>query len=298
MEHKVIALGFFDGVHLGHGQLLRRAREQAAALGVSSAALTFDTHPDTLVFGSKVPLLSGPKDREYLVKSLYELDQLLTLPFDRATRDMPWEDFLRKVLLEKYGACHLVCGHDFRFGAGGRGTAETLKKACGELGVGCDVIPEYKLEGVTVSSTYIRGLLAAGELDRAVRFLGHPYILSGRVVSGARIGRTMQTPTANVETPPGILLPARGVYACRAQAAGGTYLAVTNVGTRPTVQGQSLTVEPWLLDFDGDLYGQELRLEFYHFLRPEKKFPDLEALHREILHNADQTRAFFGKNGK
>ena len=168
-------------------------------------------------------------------------------------------------------------------------------EACAKLGIGCAVIPEYRLEGITVSSTYIRSLLEAGDLDRARRFLGHPHQFTGTVVSGAHLGRTWGIPTANLELPPELLLPPKGVYACRARTPEGTYLAVTNIGTRPTVNGHGLTIEPWLLDYTGDLYGQPVTLELWHFLRGERRFPSLEALQDEIRRNAGQTRAFFEK---
>lgn len=294
-QPRVIALGFFDGVHLGHGQLLTRCRQEADRLGCRAAALTFDSHPDSLVSGKAVPLLSAPQDRARLMEELYGIQEVLPIHFDRHMRDMPWEFFLQSVLVEGYHAAALICGHDFRFGAGGEGTAARLLEACAKLGIGCAVIPEYRLEGITVSSTYIRSLLEAGDLDRARRFLGHPHQFTGTVVSGAHLGRTWGIPTANLELPPELLLPPKGVYACRARTPEGPYLAVTNIGTRPTVNGHGLTIEPWLLDYTGDLYGQPVTLELWHFLRGERRFPSLEALQDEIRRNASQTRAFFEK---
>ena len=291
MEQCVLALGFFDGVHLGHGGLLKKTREVANRLGLPAAALTFDTHPDTLVFGAKVPLLNTPEERKYLMQSLYGIDQVLTLHFDRATMEQPWQEFVRKTLVQKYRAAHVVCGHDYRFGAGGRGTPEKLAEECARLGLGFDCIPEIRLEGQTVSSTLIRGLLEGGETAKAVRFLGHPHILTGTVISGRRLGRTLGIPTANLSVSEGILVPKFGVYAARAVFDGQTRPAVVNIGVRPTVDGHTVTVEPWILDFDGDLYGHTLRLELTDFLRPEQKFASLEALKSEILRNAETVRS-------
>lgn len=293
IEPRVIALGFFDGVHLGHGELLKAARQQADALGVKAACLTFDCHPDTLIFGKSQPLLSTPEDRAAIMRSRYGMDEVPVLHFDRAMMDMPWERFLHDVLIGKYGAVGLVCGHDFRFGQGGRGTASALQAECSRLGLWCRVIPAYCLDGITVSSTHIRGLIAAGDMEAAARFLGAPYTLRGRVVSGAHLGRTMGTPTANVQVPD-VLLPPKGVYACLAITPYGTYPAVTNIGTRPTVHGENLTIEPWLLDFSGDLYDKEITLEIHKYLRGERKFPNLDALRDEIKRNAEQTREYFG----
>ena len=291
MEQCVLALGFFDGVHLGHGGLLKKTRQVANRLGLPAAALTFDTHPDTLVFGAKVPLLNTPEERKYLMQSLYGIDQVLTLHFDRATMEQPWQEFVRKTLVQKYRAAHVVCGHDYRFGAGGRGTPEKLAEECARLGLGFDCIPEIRLEGQTVSSTLIRSLLEGGETAKAVRFLGHPHILTGTVISGRHLGRTLGIPTANLSVSEGILVPKFGVYAARAVFDGQTRPAVVNIGVRPTVDGHTVTVEPWILDFDGDLYGHTLRLELTDYLRPEQKFASLEALKSEILRNAETVRS-------
>lgn len=293
-QPRVIALGFFDGVHLGHGALLKACRKTADCLGVSAACVTFDRHPDTLVFGQKVNLLTSLSDREQIMKEQYRMDDVLTLHFDREMMDMPWLDFIHEILRKQFGGVAFVCGHDFRFGRKGEGNALRLQEESARLGLSCQVIPPVELDGIIVSSTYIRSLVERGDMEQAQKFLGHPYTLSGRVVGGKHIGRTMGTPTANLQIPE-VLLPPRGVYACKAHTEEGTYLAVTNIGTRPTVEGEGLTVEPWLLDFAGDLYGSEMTLELHKFLRPEQRFPTLEALRDEIRRNADQTRAYFSE---
>ena len=155
---RVIALGFFDGVHIGHGALLRRTRERATELGLRAAAMSFDSHPDTLVSGVPVPLINSMDDRAALMRRLYGIDDVIFAHFDRAMMEMPWEDFLGDFLVRQHGAAHLVCGHDFRFGYRGQGTPERLREYCAAHGLGCDVIPEVLLDGRTVSSTYIRTL--------------------------------------------------------------------------------------------------------------------------------------------
>lgn len=291
----ILALGFFDGVHIGHGGLLRRTREVANRLGLPAAALTFDTHPDTLVFEKDMPLLNTAADREYLMRSLYGIDTVLTLHFDRAMMMLPWEQFAEKILFGDYHAVHLVCGHDFRFGDRGAGTPAKLAQLCASRGVGFDQIEEIRLDGAVVSSTRIRSLLEAGEMAQAVHFLGHPHVLTGTVISGRHLGHTFGIPTANLALPAELLQPRFGVYAAMAYFDGIKRLAVVNIGSRPTVGGTHVTVEPWILDFNGDLYGHELRLEFYEFLRPEVKFSSIAALIEEIHRNAAQTRAYFEK---
>jgi riboflavin kinase/FMN adenylyltransferase len=292
MEQKTIfALGFFDGVHLGHQALLFECRRLADELGCKAGVVTFIGHPDTLVSGVTPNLINTPADRARLLRQ-FGMDTVIELPFDKQLMQMSYLSFL-KLLLTKYRAAGFVCGHDFRFGNRGEGNAEKLLSACEERGLPCTVVPEQKIDGVTVSSTHIRSLLEQGDMEKAAQFLGHRHILTGTVVPGRHLGRSLGTPTANLVLPNGVLVPQFGVYICRCAVDGVSYPAVTNVGTRPTVEGTNVTVEPWILDFDGDLYGKELTLEFYKFLRPEKKFPSLEYLRLEILSNAEQTRQYF-----
>lgn len=294
MNKTIYALGFFDGVHKGHQALLRECVALANRTGSRPCALTFDTHPQALVAGTAPLLINTPHDRRLLLEK-FGMAGVETLHFDEQTRNMPWQDFFR-YLTEDLNAAGLVCGNDFRFGRMGQGNAPLLEQACKEAGIPCVVVPEQTVDGIRVSSTHIRALLEDGQLEKAVAFLGHPHALSGTVVSGRKLGRTMGIPTANLLIPDGLVIPKFGVYACKAVTEQGTFLAVTNVGNRPTVGGHRVTVEPWILDFDGDLYGKELTLEFYTFLRPEKKFGSLEELQEEILKNATQTREILGKS--
>lgn len=296
MENKkrVIALGFFDGVHTAHSALLCRAAERAEELGAIPAAITFDRFPKAMQRGGAVPLINTPGDRAWLMEKYCGIREVVVLEFDRALMELPWDRFVTEILVERYGCVHVVAGHDYRFGYKGEGDPARLKALCGELGMGCDIIEKIELEGVTVSSTHIRGLLESGEMEEACHFLGHPHVISGTVVRGRQVGRTIGIPTANLTVPEGVITPAYGVYATRVITEQGVYLAVTNVGVRPTVDdGRGVTVEPWILDFDGNLYGQNIRVEFYKRLRGEKKFDSLDELKREIERNAEQTRAYF-----
>ena len=283
-ERKIYALGFFDGVHKGHQALLAAAVDLGTELNALPCAMTFDTHPQNLVQGVSPALINTAKDRRRLLEG-YGMAEVETLHFDETTKNMPWQDFFR-YLTEDLHAAGLVCGNDFRFGKGGCGNANLLQQACQEKGIPCVVVPEQTEGGVRISSTHIRGLLEKGQMEQAVAFLGHPHILSGTVISGRKLGRTIGIPTANLELPAGLVVPKFGVYACTTDIEGHTYVAVTNVGTRPTVGGHHITVEPWILDFEGDLYGKELTLQFHTFLRPERKFDSLEELKAEIQKNA------------
>ena len=296
MNKTIYALGFFDGVHLGHQALLTVCRELADKQGCKAAAVTFSSHPDTLVLGKTPRLINTIEDRVRLLKEA-GMDDVIVLPFDKKTQTMPWQEFLT-LLRENYGGAGLVCGHDFRFGNRGAGNAALLRAYCEETAMACAIVPEQKLGGITVSSTHIRGLLEEGNVEEAGRFLGHPHMLTGRVVSGRKLGRTLGIPTANLSLPEETAKLPFGVYACKAEVEGKEYLAVTNIGNRPTVGGHRITVEPWLLDFQGDLYGKALTLRFYRFLRRERKFPSLDALKEEILKNAGECRKFFENNAK
>jgi len=218
-------------------------------------------------------------------------------PFDREMMTTTWEDYVEKLLVGRWHAVHLVAGHDHHFGYKNQGTPELLAEKCAQLGLGCDIIPKVEVGGITVSSTYIRRLVELGQVERANRYLGHPHTLTGAVRHGRGLGSSRLFPTANLTVPPHVLVPSHGVYVTRAFLPDGTACpAVTNVGTRPTVNnGADVTVEACLLDFQGDLYGQTLRLEFYKHLRDEIRFDSLDALRAQIAADAETTRSFFLK---
>ncbi len=291
MKPTIYALGFFDGVHIGHQALLSACCRLAEQTGAVPGALTFAGHPDTLLSGRAPALINTVEERETLLRH-YGMERIVVLPFDEKLMHMPWQEFFR-MLTQTHQAAGLVCGLDFRFGFRGEGTADKLRAACEEAGLPCTIVPQQTLDGIRVSSTHIRSLIEKGEMEAAARFLGHPHLQTGVVQTGATIGRKMGTPTANLAIFEGKILPKFGVYACRISTDSGEYLAVTNVGKRPTVAGNHVTVEPWILDFEGDLYGKTVTLSFYAFLRPERKFPSLEDLRQEIQKNAAQTREFF-----
>ena len=284
----ILALGFFDGVHMGHAALLQECCRLAKENQCRSGVVTFGNHPDKLVMGAAPELLNTLSDRERLLRQ-NGIDEVIVFPFDRKLKAMPWRDFIA-MLMEKHNAAGFVCGEDFHFGKHGQGKAEKLLEACKELGIPCSVVPQQRLEGVVISSTHIRHLMETGHMSKAVRFLGHPHILTGKVVHGYQLGRTLGIPTANLMLPKELVVPRFGVYACIAVVNGQRYPAVTNIGTRPTVAGIGITVEPWILDFTGDLYEQEITLEFYQFLRPEQRFSSLDAMREEIFRNAADAR--------
>lgn len=290
---RVIALGFFDGVHLGHQALMRRTVERAAQYGVRPSVISFDTHPDTFVHGVDVPLLGSAADRADLIRRVGGIEDIIMIHFDRKFMQTPWREFIGSVKADM-GAVHLVMGRDFSCGYRGEGTSERLAAWCAENGLGCDIVDEVRIDGIVVSSTYIRSLIAQGDMERAARFLGHPHTLTDTVGYGYKIGRSIGAPTINTTIPAGVIVPRHGVYATRVWLPEGVKPAVTNVGVRPTFDNDDrLTVESNILDFDGNLYGSQVRLEFLRFLREETRFPTPDALGEQIRRDIDDTRAYF-----
>lgn len=290
---RVIALGFFDGVHLGHQALMKKTVERAGELGAVPSVISFDQHPDTLVHGTAVPLINSVAGRKELIGRVGGIDDVIMIHFDERFMHTPWQEFLR-VVKEELGAVHLVIGYDFSCGWRGEGTAERIAAWCAENGLGCDAVGKVVLDGVTVSSTYIRSLVANGEMEKADRYLGHPHVLIDTVGYGYKIGRQIGAPTINTRIPEGVIVPRHGVYATRVWLPDGPRAAVTNIGVRPTFgEGNALTVESNILDFSGDLYGAQIRLEFFAFLRDERRFESPEALRAAIEENIGQTRRYF-----
>ena len=286
----VIALGFFDGVHRGHAQLINMAKQRAAELKAQPAVLSFDASPESVITGHQVPLIGSMETRADIVRRVYGVEKVIFYHFDRKIMAMPWKEFIDSLVYE-FKAIHFVIGHDFHCGYKGEGNPDRISAYCSELGVGCDIIPKFTLDDITVSSTYIRGLIAGGDIERANYFLGHPYIFSGEVTAGHKVGRSLGTPTINLKCPQDLILPANGVYATRVLLDEKTLPAVTNVGVRPTFDDKDeLCMETHILDFNGNLYGKHVTIEFYKFIRSEKRFSDPQKLKEQIAKDAELAR--------
>lgn len=292
-KQKVMALGFFDGIHVGHAALINMIKQRAKETGAEPAVLTFDVHPDNLVFHKTVPLINSAEDREHILKRYFGIDDVVVIHFSQRVMHMDWKEFIDE-LIDEMNLRWIVVGHDFCFGYKGLGTAAKLKDYCEEHGIGCDIIPAVCRDGVIVSSTLIRQLIESGDMEMANAYLGHPHTLTDVVRSGYHLGTQMGTPTINMGFPQGVIIPRHGVYAAKAYIDGQEYMSVTNVGIRPTVSASgNVNVESFLLDFQGNLYGHQARIDFYKFLRPERKFDDVETLAAQIKHDAQTTRDYF-----
>lgn len=292
-KQKVMALGFFDGIHVGHAALINKIKQRAEETGAEPAVLTFDVHPDNLVFKKTVPLINSAEDRENILSRCFGIDDVVVIHFSQRVMHMDWQDFIDEII-DEMNLRWIVVGHDFCFGYKGLGTAEKLKAYCAERGVGCDIIPAVCRDGVVVSSTLIRQLIETGEMEKANEYLGHPHTLTDVIRTGYHLGTKMGTPTINMSFPQGVIIPRHGVYAAKAYIDGQEYMSVTNVGIRPTVSDSgNVNVESFLLDFCGNLYGHRARIDFYKFLRPERKFDDVNELAAQIKSDAQTTREYF-----
>lgn len=290
-QGSVVCIGAFDGLHLGHRALLRRAAARARELGLPAVAVSFEPLPREFFAGADKPprLMLARAKVEGLREAGMEMAGLLR--FDARLAATEAEVFVRDLLATRLRAREVWVGPEFRFGKGRAGDLATLQRCGRELGFAADAIAPVSLEGERVSSTRVRAALAAGAFDAAARLLGRPYAIGGRVVRGKQLGRTLGYPTANLRY--GGKTPAlRGIYATRVHGVGAHPRAsVSSFGTRPTVDGTEPLLEAHLFDFDGDLYGRRIEVEFVARLRDEEKFPDLATLVAQMHRDAAQARA-------
>ena len=277
----VVALGAFDGIHLGHRAILGTAVTQARREKLRPLACTFDRHPMEVLQPEKAPLpITTLEERLELIAET-GIETTVVIPFTRAIAAVEPEAFVKDVLIKTLGAREIVVGFNHRFGRAARGDARLLESLAGTLGFEAHIVPAFTMDGVAVSSSGIRGALQRGDLPAAARLLGRPYSIRGEVVRGAGRGRTLGFPTANVKTERPLGLPV-GVYVCQIGVRAVRYQAVVNVGVRPTFGENELAVEAHLLDFVGDLYNERVTLTFLRRLREERKFPSVDALREQI----------------
>ncbi|HMF42609.1 MAG TPA: bifunctional riboflavin kinase/FAD synthetase [Polyangia bacterium] len=289
-----VAIGNFDGVHLGHAALLAEVRARAAHRGCPSAVLTFTPHPARLFAPDRAPPLIMSLERRLELCAEAGIDIAVVEPFTRAFAAIEAAAFIDGVLAGQLGARDVVVGYDFSFGRGRLGDATMLRTRGAEKGIEVAVIPPIALGGVPCSSTRVRELVSTGDVQAAAHLLGRPFELEGRVARGAGRGHGLGFPTANVAAE-GELRPKLGIYAARARVldgplAGTSRAAALSVGTNPQFGGAGVTVEAYLLDFDGDLYDRRLRLEVGQRLRDERRFESVDALVAQIREDVAQVR--------
>ncbi len=286
-----VTIGNFDGVHRGHQALIRAAARRAGEQGGRTVVLTFDPHPARLLDPEGAPATLTTLDQKGELLGGLGVDVFVVLPFTPELARLPAEGFVGGVLVEALGAQSVVVGEDFRFGHRRRGDVPRLEELGGRHGFEVEALPPVLHEGLPVSSSRVREVLARGQVEEARALLGRSFFIDGRVVEGERRGRTLGFPTANLATP-NETLPLGGVYAARCRVPPGRWIpAVVNIGRRPTFGGGGVSVEAHLLDFEADLYGAELRIEFVGRLREERRFDGPEALVAQIGEDVSRARA-------
>lgn len=282
----VVCIGTFDGVHIGHQQVIKEAMSQAKARELPCVVVTFDRHPAHVLAPDKAPRSVQTLDQKLESLKALQVPVTVILPFDRQLCNTTADQFLKAILFEKLKAKLVVVGHDFAMGSGRQGTPEWLGSRIETI-----VVPAFEIDGTRVSSSAVRQAVTDGEPQMAAKLLGRSYTLIGNVVSGQKLGRELGFPTLNLARSSVGIEPRRGVYAGRARTPYGEFLAAISIGIRPTVDGSYQTIEAYLLDYPGQsLYGATVELELTHYLRPEEKYDSLAKLIDQIKLDVEQTR--------
>ncbi|MCL1094588.1 bifunctional riboflavin kinase/FAD synthetase [Shewanella kaireitica] len=292
----VLTIGNFDGVHRGHAEVINRLVEKAKHLDLPAVVMTFEPQPQEFFRGENAPArLSLLRDKVMLLDEL-SIERMLCINFNKKFANYTAEDFVEQLLVKALGVKYLVVGDDFCFGKQRQGNFDMLRKAGEKFGFAVVSTQSFVLGDKRVSSTEVRRLLAEGNMEQARRLLGHPYILSGKVAHGQKIGRTIGFPTANIALKRKVT-PVRGVFAVKLYWDNSDiYEGVANVGFRPTVNGQVCQLEVHLFDFDGDLYGKTVEVELVAKIRDEQPFGSLDALKKQIKNDADRAKALLGSD--
>ncbi len=292
MIKRAIALGTFDGMHLGHRRILEAMEQAAEEHGLQKAVYTFSNHP-LEAFGVAPKRLMTDEER---LLGLGQYGEVIAERFDAELASTPPEEFARR-MAQEHGMAIAVAGFNYTFGAKGCGNMEKLREYGAKYGFEVREIPPLEYEGEPISSTRIRSAIEAGDISAANHMLGREYSITGPVIANKGIGRRIGFPTANVRAEGSLVLPKSGVYACRVLLKGNYYGAATNVGCNPTVHGENITIEPHILDFNEGIYGETLTVEFLEYLRGEIEFPSVEELSAQIGRDAKKTAEILNKKG-
>lgn len=280
----VVALGCFDGVHLGHASVIKKAVDIAKELALPCIVFTFDTPPKSFFSGKSASLITSNGKKSELISAL-GADILLSVPFTADIAILSPNEFAEQILVKNLNAAHIVCGFNYTFGARASGNTEFLSDFCKNRGIGLTVMPKLEVDGDCVSSSLIRELIRDGNVERAASLLGRAYSISAEVIGDKGLARKLGFATANQVFPDNTLMPKNAVYETRTTLDGAAYSAITNVGTRPTVNGKVLCAETHILDFSGDLYGKTLEIEFARFIRDERKFDSIDELRTQVIND-------------
>ncbi|MBP8626548.1 MAG: bifunctional riboflavin kinase/FAD synthetase [Syntrophorhabdaceae bacterium] len=293
----VLTIGNYDGVHIGHQKIIKKVVEVAGSIGGTPMLMTFNPHPLSILRPERhLGLLMPLYVKKRLLKE-YGIEVLIVMEFTDALRQTPPENFVNDILIEKLDIKALIVGYDFKFGRGGSGNTEMLKNICSSRGIFFDAIDAITLDGDKVGSNRIRRLILEGNVHRASQLLGRTYFIEGRVTGGEKKGRALGFPTVNLDTSFEII-PKQGVYISEIGIESKMFSSVTNIGYKPTFDGNKLTIETFILDFNNDVYGRDITLYFHEHIRDEKRFDSPEELREQIRIDVDKAREFFNKNKK
>jgi riboflavin kinase/FMN adenylyltransferase len=293
----VLTLGVFDGLHLGHQLIMKTVVERAKAISAVPTAITFDPHPRAVLHPESAPPLLQTLDQRLANFEVLGIEQAIVIPFDREFAAQPAEVFLKEIIHDRLHAREVYLGKGFAFGKGRGGNIELLRKMSAELGFHADEVPEVCLRGKRISSSRIRQLLGEGRVNLVRRMLGRPYGVEGVITRGNRRGHTIGFPTANLK-PHNRVIPKFGVYATATLLDGAWRRSITNIGVRPTFENNAEpSIETYIFDFDGDLYGDVLRVRFLHRIRDERKFSGIDELKAQIEMDSARALNYFRHEG-
>lgn len=281
IENSVVTIGNFDGIHKGHIQLIKRTVDQAKKKNFKSVIFTFENHPMRYFRANSIKNLMTNEDKIEMMKSL-GIDIIVMIPFDEYMTKISGQDFVNEILLDTLGAKKVIVGHDFTFARNKEGNIKLLKDLSEQYGFELEVVNPIKIDDIRISSTHIRNLISSGDVEKVYKYLGRNYTLSGEVVHARKIGRTIGFPTANIKIDENMVIPKVGIYATKVYIDNKVYYGATNVGYNPTVNGKTLSIETNILEFDDDIYGKNITIEFLQRIRDEKKFNGIEELKNQL----------------
>ncbi len=297
MEDTVIALGNFDGIHRGHRELILRSVKSAEVAGMKSAVFTFSNHPRNLLGkGIEVKNILYPEDKIHILEQL-GVDYLFSVPFTPRIQSLSPADFIDEILIQSLHMKEAYCGFNFRFGRKAQGDVETLMREGLKKGFGIHVMEPYLIEGQPVNSTMIRNLIESGQVDQCEKYLGRYYSIIGEVVVGNKLGKTLGFPTSNLIMDESMVAPPNGVYITYCIYDGKRYPSITNVGEKPTIGNFEKNVETHIFNFDYELYGKKIRVEFLKRTREEVKFNSVDELSKQITQDCINAKAFHFSSG-
>ena len=299
-EGTSVALGNFDGLHVGHRKITEDAIDSAKANGLKSLCFTFSNHPFNFIMhrdessSDALKLICSEDDKKQLIEEM-GFDILVNVPFDEAVMTMPADVFFDEIIIGKLNAGCVSAGFNYSYGARCGGNADTLKAECANAGIDANIHEAVKIDGKVVSSTLIREMISVGNMELTAMYLGRPYSFKGTVTHGRRLGSSMGIPTVNIPAPTDIMLPPSGVYYSRIEVGGEEYKSVSNIGIKPTVSSEKAkTIETNIFDFDEDVYGKDIIIYFDRFARGEVRFASEEELFEQIRRDCDNARKYHG----